>query len=267
VPSPGPHLDRLVSVFERLRAEGGCAWDRERTLEDLGRYLREECDEVVAAIGEAESGAAAPAALREECGDLLANLVFTVQVARERGWFDMEEVARGACEKIVRRHPHVFGGEEARDSRESLAHWDRIKAEEKKERPAEKPSFADVPANLPPIRRAERLQRIAAKSGFDWPDAAGIIAKIREEAAEVEALLGAGRKAQLAEEIGDLYFSVANLSRFLGIDGEASLALANAKFVARYLAMEELALRDGHRIEELSLDEMDRYWEEAKRRV
>ncbi len=131
MPPPGPHLDRLVAVFERLRAPGGCAWDRERTLADLGKHLREECDEVVADIAAVEAGGKDPDALREECGDLLANLVFTVEIARERGWFDMEAVARGACEKIVRRHPHVFGDARADTPGEVEALWRRIKEEEK----------------------------------------------------------------------------------------------------------------------------------------
>jgi XTP/dITP diphosphohydrolase len=136
---PGPHLDRLVSVFERLRAPDGCAWDRERTLVDLGKHLREECDEVVGAIAAVEAGPGGAGgadprladAVREECGDLLANLVFTVQIARERGWFDMEDVARGACEKIVRRHPHVFGDAKAETPEEVEALWQRIKAGER----------------------------------------------------------------------------------------------------------------------------------------
>jgi len=135
VNTPGPHLDALVAVFERLRAEGGCAWDRERTLADLGRYLREECEEAVAALGAADRGEGEPGAFREECGDLLANLVFTVQIARERGWFDMDEVARGACEKIVRRHPHVFGDAKADTPEEVEALWQRIKAEERSGKP------------------------------------------------------------------------------------------------------------------------------------
>ncbi len=128
--SPARHLDRLVAILERLRGPGGCPWDRERTLGDLGRYLREECDEVVADIRRLERGRGDPEALREECGDLLCNLVFTVQIARERGWFDMEAVARGACEKITRRHPHVFGKARARTAGEVEALWARIKAGE-----------------------------------------------------------------------------------------------------------------------------------------
>jgi uncharacterized protein YabN with tetrapyrrole methylase and pyrophosphatase domain len=132
VAHPGKHLDRLVAVFERLRAPGGCPWDRERTLADLGRYLREECDEVVADIRRLSRKRGDPEALREECGDLLCNLVFTVQIAKERGWFDMEDVARGACEKIVRRHPHVFGGAKAETSEEVEVLWRRIKAGERR---------------------------------------------------------------------------------------------------------------------------------------
>jgi len=131
VDRPGRHLDRLVAVFERLRAPGGCPWDRERTLGDLGRYLREECDEVVADIRRLGKGRGDPEALREECGDLLCNLVFTVQIARERGWFTLEDVARGACEKIVRRHPHVFGGAKAETPEEVEALWRSIKAGER----------------------------------------------------------------------------------------------------------------------------------------
>ncbi len=128
---PGRQIDRLVTIFGRLRAPGGCPWDRERTLADLGKYLREECDEVRADIARLGKGKGDPAALREECGDLLCNLVFTVQIARERGWFTMEEMARGACEKIVRRHPHVFGGAKAETPEEVEALWRSIKAGEK----------------------------------------------------------------------------------------------------------------------------------------
>lgn len=132
MPPAGPHLDRLAAVFERLRGPDGCPWDRERSLLDLGRYLREECDEVVAAIAAVEEGGKDPQALREECGDLLANLVFTVQIARERGWFDLEDVVRGACEKIVRRHPHVYGDATAETPEEVEALWRRIKDGERR---------------------------------------------------------------------------------------------------------------------------------------
>jgi tetrapyrrole methylase family protein/MazG family protein len=256
-------VDRLLELVRALRGENGCPWDREQTVEDILSDLVEEAYELQWA-----RASAAPREVFEETGDVLFVLVFAIALLQEEDpSFSIDRIAEHAHAKITRRHPHVFGAEEARDSRESLAHWDRIKAEEKKERAPGGPSFSDVPANLSPIRRAEKIQRIAAKSGFDWPDTAGIIAKIREEIAEVEALLGADRPEELAGEIGDLYFSVANLSRFLDVDGEASLTRANAKFIARYRTMVEIALADGHRLEDLTLEQMDRYWEEAKKRT
>lgn len=141
-----------MAIFERLRAPGGCPWDRDRTLADLGKYLREECDEAVAEIRRLSRGKGDPDALREECGDLLCNLVFTVQIARERGWFDFEDVARGACEKITRRHPHVFGGAEARTSEEVEVLWRRIKAREKAARPG-RPGRPAGPASRRRSRR------------------------------------------------------------------------------------------------------------------
>ena len=165
---PGRHLDRLVGILERLRGPGGCPWDRERTLGDLGRYLREECDEAVAEVRRLARGRGDPEALREECGDLLCNLVFTVQIARERGWFDMEAVARGACEKIRRRHPHVFGGAKAATSGEVEALWERIKAGEKGRRggkPARRgastvrPGVAVRPRGAARSARARRSRR------------------------------------------------------------------------------------------------------------
>jgi len=256
-------VDRLFDLIRALRGENGCPWDREQTVEDILSDLVEETYELQWARASLSSED-----VFDEAGDVLFVLVFAIALLQEKDpSFTIEGIAEHAYEKIKRRHPHVFAGEVAGTSVESLAHWDRVKAEEKKGTPGEKPSIAGVPRNLSPIRRAEKIQRIAAKSGFDWPDAAGILAKIREEVAEVEDLLGAGRPQDLAEEVGDLYFSVANLSRFLDIDGEASLARATAKFVARYHAMEELARRDGRAIEDLTLEEMDRYWEEAKKQV
>ena len=255
-------VDSLFDLIRVLRGDNGCPWDREQTVEDILSDLVEEAYELQWARASLSTEE-----VFEETGDVLFVLVFAIALLQEKDpSFTMERIAESAHAKIKRRHPHVFGKEVAESSRDSLAHWDRIKAEERKEKPGAGASLSDVPASLSPIRRAEKIQRIAAKSGFDWPDAAGIVAKIREEASEVEALLGAGRPAELAEEIGDLYFSVTNLSRFLDIDGEASLTRASAKFVTRYRAMEEFACRDGHRFADLTLEDMDRYWEEAKKR-
>jgi tetrapyrrole methylase family protein/MazG family protein len=255
-------VDGLFDLIRVLRGENGCPWDREQTVEDILSDLIEEAYELQWARASLSSED-----VFDEAGDVLFVLVFAIALLQEKDpSFTIEQIAEHAYAKIKRRHPHVFADEVAETSGESLAHWDRVKAEEKKDKPGEEPSITGVPRNLSPIRRAEKIQRIAAKSGFDWPDAAGILAKIREEVAEVEDVLGAGRPQELAEEIGDLYFAVSNLSRFLDIDGEASLARANAKFVARYRAMEALARRDGHVLEDLTLKEMDRYWEEAKKR-
>ena len=255
-------VDKLFDLIRVLRSEQGCPWDREQTVDDILSDLVEEAYE----LQWARAGLS-PDEVFEETGDVLFVLVFAIALLQEKDpSFTFERIAEHAHAKIKRRHPHVFGNEVAETSRESLAHWDRVKAEEKREKPHADHSFTEVPANLSPIRRAEKIQRIAAKNGFDWPDAAGILAKIREEICEVEALLGAGRPVELAEEIGDLYFSVTNLSRFLNVDGEATLTRANAKFVSRYRAMEAIARRDGHRLGDLTLEEMDRYWEEAKKR-
>jgi tetrapyrrole methylase family protein/MazG family protein len=261
---PAP-LDKLFELVRRLRGENGCPWDRAQTVETILSDLVEEAYELQwarASLTRRE--------VLEETGDVLFVLVFAVALLQETdAEFDLDHVAALAHEKIKRRHPHVFGDAVARTPSESLTHWNRIKAEEKKGAPGGKRSFGDVPGNLPPIRRAEKIQRIAAEAGFDWPDTDGILAKIREEVDEVEELLarrtGEDVTEALADEIGDLYFSVTNLSRFLDVDPHASLEHANAKFIARYRLMEDLAVRDGRRLTDLTLEEMDRYWDKAKK--
>ena len=199
-------------------------------------------------------------------GDVLFVLTFAIALIQEKDpSFTIDKLAEQAHKKIKRRHPHVFGDAVANNTAESLAHWDRIKAGEKKNKPAGHPLFADVPGNLSPIRRAEKIQKRAARTGFDWDDTSGIFEKIREELGEVEEALGSGQKSEVEQEIGDLYFSVVNLSRFLNIDGEASLTRTNAKFIDRYKVMEELARRDGCSLDTMTLKEMDRYWERAKK--
>ncbi len=260
----GP-LDELFGLVRFLRGENGCPWDRAQTVDTILSDLIEEAYE----LQWARAGLSSRDVF-EETGDVLFVLVFAVALLQETDpSFDLDNVASHAYEKIKRRHPHVFGDAVAKTPTESLTHWNRIKAEEKKGEPQVTRTFSDVPGNLPPLRRADKIQRIAADAGFDWPDAAGIIAKIREELHEVEELLAGGARRdaapQIVEEIGDLFFSVSNLSRFLDIDPEQSLTRANSKFVARYRAMEDLARRDGRRVEDLTLGEMDRYWEEAKK--
>jgi MazG family protein len=256
-------LENLFDLIRTLRGENGCPWDRAQTVEDILSDLVEEAYELQWAHVHHSSDE-----VFEETGDVLFVLVFAIALLRENDpTFTVENIAAHAYEKIKRRHPHVFSDAVAKTETESLSHWNRVKAEEKRAKPQRARSFSDIPGNLSPIRRAEKMQRLAAGSGFDWPDAAGILRKIREEVNEVEELLASGPSPRLGEEIGDLFFSAINLSRFFNIDGEATLARANAKFAYRYSAMEELARRDGHVLKDLTLDEMDRYWEQAKKKL
>ncbi len=260
-------ITRLFELIRTLRGDEGCPWDRAQTVDDILSDLVDEAYELqwAQARGESEE-------VFEEAGDVLFVLTFAIALIQEKDpSFTIDKLAEQAHKKIKRRHPHVFGDAVANNTAESLAHWDRIKAAEagaageKKNKPAGHPLFADIPGNLSPIRRAEKIQKRAARTGFDWDDTRGIFEKIREELSEVEEAIGSGQKSNVEEEIGDLYFSVINLSRFLNIDGEAALTRTNVKFIDRYKAMEELARRDGHSLDAMTLEEMDRYWEQAKK--
>jgi MazG family protein len=255
-------LDNLFDLIRTLRGENGCPWDRAQTVEDILSDLVEEAYELQWAQARGSSDD-----VFEETGDVLFVLVFAIALVREKDpAFTLERIAAHAYEKIKRRHPHVFGDAVAKTPTESLSHWNRVKAEEKRARPQGEEIFSDIPGNLSPMRRAEKMQRLAAGSGFDWPAASGILQKIREEVAEVEEHLPSAPSPEFAEEIGDLFFAVINLSRFFHVDGEAALAAANAKFGARYATMQGLARRDGRVWKDMTPDEMDRYWEEAKKK-
>jgi tetrapyrrole methylase family protein/MazG family protein len=254
-------LERVFDLIRVLRAEDGCPWDRAQTVEDILSDLIEETYELQWAYANNP-----PADVLEEMGDVVFVLVFAIALLQEEDpTFTLDRITDHAVEKIRRRHPHVFGDADAKTKVESLTHWARIKAEERSKKTGGEPSIDDIPGNFPPIRRAEKIQKFAARSGFDWSDTSGILRKIREEVDEVEETLADERMADADEEIGDLFFSVINLSRFLDIDGERTLTRANAKFIRRYMKMEELARGDGHRLGDLSLEEMERYWERTKR--
>lgn len=249
-------VERLRSIMHRLRAPGGCPWDAEQTHESLISNLIEEAYETVDTIrrGDHEH-------LREELGDLLLQVVFHSELASERGDFDFDEVARGISEKLVRRHPHVFGESGAGDSEAVLRQWDEIKRVEKG---TEAEAYLHGTGHgLPALLRAAKLQKKAGKVGFDWPDEAGVLDKIREEIAEVES---AATPEAAAEEIGDLLFSVVNLARFRKLDPEILLAAANEKFEARFGEMERSLAAAGRSLAEASTEEMEAAWEAAKRR-
>lgn len=243
---------RLVEVVARLRRE--CPWDRKQTHESIRPYLIEEAYEVAEAIGSGDDGE-----LKEELGDLLLQVVFHARMAEERGAFSVGDVVKDLVEKLVRRHPHVFGEVEVEDAEEVLERWEEIKKKEGRE------SLLDgVPRSLPALLRARRVQEKASKVGFDWERAEGALGKLGEELGELEDAMRSGDRGRAEEELGDLLFSVVNLSRFLGLDPEWALHKAVDKFVARFKKVEEELAERGKDPREATLEEMDRIWDETK---
>jgi len=253
-------FEQLLAVMARLRGEGGCPWDREQTRHSLAPFLLEEAHEVLEAI-EKES----PAALKEELGDLLFQIVFHSRVAEERGEFTMADLLAALIDKMVRRHPHVFGDAAITTAAEALAQWEHLKQTERRLQPESVPSLLDgVPRSLPALLRASRVQSKASRVGFDWATPQEAWAKVREEVAEVERSLQAPDGGQVEEEIGDLLFAVGNVTRLLGLDAEMCLHRAIGKFRARFAAMEAEVRQEGHDLWGLSLEEMERRWEARK---
>ena len=255
-PEDGSTLPRLVAIMQRLLAPDGCPWDREQTLETLRNYVIEEAHEVVDAIDRGD-----PDDLREELGDLLLQIVFQAELARQQRWFGPDDVIAAICEKLVRRHPHVFGDEKAETSREVLTNWERIKAREKRGRGA----LEGVPVALPSLLRALRMSEKAARVGFDWPDGQGARAKVGEELGELDRALASGDKVHAERELGDLLFALVNYARKLELDPEAALRGTLARFADRVQYVERTALEAGRPAEELSPAELDALWVEAKR--
>lgn len=248
MPSTSAALDRLLAIMRRLRGPDGCEWDRAQTFASIAPYTIEEAYEVADACARGDL-----ADLRDELGDLLLQVVFHARIAEEAGAFDFDDVAQAIADKMARRHPHIFG--EARTGGHHL--WEQIKAEERAARP-DASALAGVALGLPALLRAEKLQKRAARVGFDWPGPSGPRAKIDEELAEAES----ASDQELEGEIGDLIFAVVNWARHRGVDPEAALRGANAKFERRFRAMEAAA---GDAFAGLSLDDKEALWTEAKR--
>lgn len=249
-------LSRLVEIVERLRGEGGCPWDRKQTHQSLKPQLVEEAYEVVDAIDSGD-----PGALAEELGDILLHVVFHSQLAKEKGQFDITDVIDGIVEKMIRRHPHVFGGEEVDSTKEVLRNWERMKQEEK----GDSPSVMDgIPEALPALIAAFKVQAKAARLGFDWRKVEDVIAKVNEEIAEFGEALDSGNRDSMEDEMGDLLFAVVNLARFCEVDPELALRRTLKKFISRFKHIEEYAASHGIEIEDMSLEEMDAIWEAAK---
>jgi tetrapyrrole methylase family protein/MazG family protein len=246
--------DRLREIVAKLRAPDGCPWDREQTHATLKPHLLEECYELIDAIDDQDDEA-----LLEELGDVLLQVVLHAQMASEEARFDFDQIADRIADKLVLRHPHVFGENKLPTSEAVLRQWDAIKRSEKQER---KSVIDGVPRTLPALAKAQKVQAKAARAGFDWPEAHDVLAKIREEISEIEA---ANDIDELSEELGDLLFSVVNFARKQDLDAEGILQAATAKFARRFRAMETLAAKKGIQLSTLSLPELDLLWDEAKR--
>lgn len=250
-----PQMQRLIGIMAQLRdKETGCPWDVEQTSRSIARYCLEEAYEVVDAIESDDMSA-----LQEELGDLLLQVVFHAQMAKEDGLFNIEQVAQSISDKMVRRHPHVFGEVQVKDGEHVHANWEAIKAEERSEKQNDPSILADIPKAFPSLLRAQKLQKRAAHVGFDWPEAEPIYAKVEEELEEVRT---ATSPAHRAEEIGDLLFAVVNLARHYGVEAEEALRAANHKFESRFRYIEENTHKP---LEDSCLDEMEALWVKAKK--
>ena len=255
-------IKRLIEIMAALRTPGtGCPWDLEQNFETIAPYTLEEAYEVADAITRGDL-----TDLREELGDLLLQVVFHARMAQEQGAFDFGDVVQAITEKLLRRHPHVFGEARGLSPDDVKLLWDRIKSEEKAGKQAAEPAgaLAGVPVGLPALTRALKLQQKAGKVGFDWNDPMAVLAKIREETDEIEAAIRAGERKETAAETGDLLFAVVNLARHLDADPEAVLRATNAKFERRFGAIEQALAARGKTPQEATLAEMDALWDAAK---
>jgi nucleoside triphosphate diphosphatase len=257
--SPEAELRRLLDIMAALRdPAGGCPWDREQNFDSIAPYTIEEAYEVADAIARRDF-----TALPDELGDLLFQVVYHARMAEEAGRFAFADVARAIADKMIRRHPHVFGDAAARDAAAQTSAWEAQKSAERAAR-AETGVLTGVPTALPALVRAAKLTARAARVGFDWPDAEAVLEKLDEEVAELRAELPQADPARLTDEVGDLLFVLANLARKLNLDPEACLSHANQKFTQRFQAMEQQAEVTGHTLGEMSLDEMEAAWKLIK---
>jgi MazG family protein len=250
-------FQRLCAIMSQLRAPGGCPWDREQTHESLVPGLLEEAYEVADAIRTRDD-----ANLREELGDLLLQVVIHAQIAREEGRYTIEDVAREIGDKLVRRHPHVFGESDARDTGAVLKQWDAIKRAEKDAGAAA--YFAGLTRALPALMLAQKAQTKAARVGFDWTEIADVVAKVDEELGEAKEAIAAHHADAIADEMGDLLFAVVNLARKNKLDAETVLAAATEKFIARFHALERELQEQGKQLGAVDLAEMDEIWNRVK---
>jgi len=251
-------IARLLEVVARLRGEGGCPWDREQTLDTLKPYLIEESYELIDAVDSGD-----PERHKEELGDVLLQILLHARIREEQRLFSFDQVAEALAEKLVRRHPHVFGDVRAETPAEVLKNWEAIKAAEKEGGEGHS-ILGGIPRHLPALHKAQRAQTRAARIGFDWPDVDGVLDKVEEEIRETREALAKGDEKRIKEEIGDLLFSIVNFSRHRGIDAEQALQAAAARFMERFRGMEKRIRAEGVSPETCGLEEMDRHWDAVK---
>lgn len=251
-------LEDFIRLIDVLRGPGGCPWDIKQTHESLKHNVVEEAWEVVDAINEGSE-----AHLREELGDLLMQVIFHASISKERGGFTLDDISDEAVKKLVHRHPHVFGSVKADTPDEVLTNWDAIKRADRGQQSAAS-AMDGIPRGLPGLMRSEKIQSKAAKYGFDWPDVSGAMDKLREETAELQEGIDAGDIENIKEEIGDALFSVVNVARFYKLDTEECMHAACEKFIRRFRYLEEGAAREGLRLEDMTLGQMERIYQEAR---
>lgn len=253
-------VDDLRNIMARLRGENGCPWDRVQTHESLKRNMIEECYEAIEALDNHDDKM-----FSNELGDCLLQIVFHARIAEERGAFNFDDVVNEICTKLISRHTHIFGEAKADNAEEALAEWEKQKKSEKGLK-SFTDALKDVPKNFPALIRAEKIQKKAAKAGFDWNDISGAEEKLYEEISELKEALKSANQDEINEEYGDLLFAAVNVGRFANTDPELSLTAATNKFISRFEKMEKLANEKGKKLDEMSLEEMDSLWNEVKKK-
>lgn len=253
------NMDDLVAIIKVLRAPGGCPWDREQTHESIKKNFIEETYEVVEAINKQS-----PDMLREELGDVLLQIVLHTEMESEKGNFTFDDVANDIVQKLVVRHPHVFGEVVANNTAEALNSWDAVKLKTKGQK-NQTESMLSVPRELPALMRAQKIQHKAAKIGFDWDDVGGAVDKLYEEIDELKTAMEQGKRLDIEDEFGDVLFSCVNIARFIDVDSEEALTAASDKFMSRFSLVEQMASEQGIDMKCSSIEELDRLWDKAKK--
>jgi len=252
-------LRDLTQLIKKLRAPDGCPWDRQQKKEDIGKYILEEAYEVVDSLGKEN-----PQSLKEELGDLLFQILFLTEISAESDFFSLRDVMDGIIEKMIRRHPHVFGDKKVNSVEEVKDIWQQIKKKERIDRKDEESLFSSIPNSLPALKRAQKITSIASTYGFDWTDTESILEKLKEELQEFDDAVKNSNDNMIEEEFGDILFTIVNVSRFLSIDAETALSKTTEKFLRRFFYVANRLSSLGIPLEKATLEQMDALWNETK---